>query len=581
LPRRKFNAILPVVVAAMPLVVAAVRICASNANIWFWGDQALIDIEAHSSILGRNLLGVYDRYGWHHPGPIWLLTLGVFRELGGGSSLALVLGYYVVQAAAAASIAVVAGRLRPGLTKWWTALAVVGYEWSFGIERLGTVWAPYAIALPTALLVLLVADVVANRNPWPATIGAAICATFLCQTDISTVVLVVVLVLVTPVLRMAAHVRVPERAEDRAGARRWSIEPGWGWSGGNWRLGAAALVASAVVLWLPPVIQQFSTHPGNLEAVYRFVAAHPGNHTLKTSLKAEGTVFGSFPFRLGEQGASRDASPPWLVVRPLRQSPWYLAYLSVTLVAGTYAVQRRKRAAFSLLAMSGIAMLAAGWSVRFVYGPLYPYLVLWTGALVIPAWTAWWLALAPPGASGPGLAPSGALGPGDRRGALLPRVASRRGVHFAVPVAALVAATAVSSAFVLSPVPMTGVPSLLAHRSWETVASAALAPGVKTVYVDIANPDAMPEAAAIADQALRHGRRVEINQSALYFSDPSFVRRSEAQLSVVVCCGRGDPGEPPAGMRFRRKVGGQDIYISPAAYPGRRAALARSPSTGR
>jgi hypothetical protein len=195
LSKHKLRAALPAVLAAMPLLAAALRVATTRAPIWLWGDQALIDIEARNSLLGRNLLGVYDRYGWHHLGPMWLSLLGVFRWLGGGSSLSLVLGSYVVQASAAAGIVGVAGRLRPGLTAWWVALVLLGYEWTFGLERLGTVWAPYAIALPTALFVLLVADAVASRHPWAPTLGAVVCATFLVQTDISTAVVVTVLVL--------------------------------------------------------------------------------------------------------------------------------------------------------------------------------------------------------------------------------------------------------------------------------------------------------------------------------------------------------------------------------------------------
>ena len=132
----------------MPLAMEALRACTTRTNIWFWGDQALIDIEARNSLVGRNLLGVYDRYGWHHLGPMWLLVLGVFRWLGGGSPVAVALGSYVLQAAAAAAIVVVANRLRPGLTAWWAAIVLLGYEWSFGLERLGTVWAPYTVACP-------------------------------------------------------------------------------------------------------------------------------------------------------------------------------------------------------------------------------------------------------------------------------------------------------------------------------------------------------------------------------------------------------------------------------------------------
>ncbi len=206
--RKLMEVAFPALVAITPVLVGAGRDWSESSRIWFWGDQALIDLEARNSLLGRNLLGVYDRYGWHHLGPFWLLVLGVARWLGGGSPVALVLGFYAVQALAVVAIVVVAHRLRPGLTGWWAALVLLGYEWTFGLERLGTVWAPYAIALPAALLVLLVADIAASRDPWPSTIAAAICATFLCQTDIGTVVLVLVLAVATPVLRPVTRAAV-------------------------------------------------------------------------------------------------------------------------------------------------------------------------------------------------------------------------------------------------------------------------------------------------------------------------------------------------------------------------------------
>jgi hypothetical protein len=517
-------------------------------------------MEARNSLVGRNLLGVYDRYGWHHLGPMWLLVLGVFRWLGGGSPVALVLGSYVLEAAAAVAIVVVANRLRPGLTGWWAALAVLGYEWSFGLERLGTVWAPYAVALPAALLVLLVADAVVSRDSWPSTFGAVICATFLSQTDISTVVLVAFLVVVTPLLRWADRVWSRTSAHDRGVAgRRGPTTSRPGRSAGNWRLRAAALVAVAVVLWLPPAVQELSTRPGNLTQVYHFVLTHPGRQSLQTSLKAEGTVFGSFPFGLGQQVAKYDARPGWLVPQRLWERPWYVAYLLVTVVAGASALVRRRRQAFALAAASGTAMVAAGLSVCLAYGPLYPYLVLWTGALVVPAWIAWWLAFAP----------SVATTLSHRAAALVRRATSSRRAWLVLPLASVVTAAAVSSAFAVSRVPMTSQLSSLARRSWEDVATSASAPNVKTILVEIANVDAMPEAAAIADQALRHGRRVQLDRAALHFLDPSFAPRSAAQLRIVVCCGRRDTGETPKGMRFRGRVGGQAIYTSFVGGPTR------------
>jgi hypothetical protein len=538
----------------MPLVIEAVR-AAATRGVWFWGDQALIDIEARDSLLGRNLLGVYDRYGWHHLGPLWLMLLGISRWLGGGSPEAVILGSCVLQAVAAAAIVVVAARLRPGLTGWWAALVLLGCEWSLGLDRLATVWAPYSIALPTALFVLLIAHVVVSPKPWAPTIAAAVCASFLLQTDISTIVVVTVLVLAAPLLRLATRARPRPSTRSDAG-RRWSVQPGWGWSSGNWRVGAASLVAVVAVLWLPPGIEQLTTSPGNVVQVYRFLSTHPADQSFETSLAAAGTVFGSFPFRGGERSGKRDADPHWLVDRPIWERPWYLAYLLLTIGTAALAILRRQRQALALAATSCVAILAAGWSFALIYGPLYPYLVFWTGALVVPAWVACWLALAP--------APRPV--PGRRASALLRFAATHRWAGLAVPLATLAAAASVSTAFVVYPFPLTGATSVLGRRSWQAVSADVLAPRVKVLYIDIVSPDAMPEAAAIADQALRRGRRVEVDRAALYFLDPSFAPTAKAQLKVFVCCGFPDPGRPPRGLWFSARVGGQAIYTS--ARPG-------------
>lgn len=543
---------LPAVAAALPLGVQAVRACTTSAGIWFWGDQALIDIEARDSLLGRNLLGVYDRYGWHHLGPIWLLLLGVFRWLGGGAPAAVVVGSCLLQVAAAMGIVVVAHRIRPGLTAWWAALVVIGFEWSFGPERLGMVWAPYAIALPAALLVLLIADVASRPNPWGPTLAAVICASFLCQTDISTIVLIAALVVVTPLLRLACHVWATTDDDGGAGGGRRRPVKGWGWSTGNWRLGAASLLTVLVVLWLPPAVQQLSMSPGNLVQVYRFMSTHAAGQTWQTSLRAVSTIFSSFPLHLGEHAGKQDADTKWLVAAPVWQRPWYVVYLLGSIVAATVALARRQRRGSAIASACVVALLAMGLSAHLVYGDLYPYLVFWAGALVVPVWVSWWLVFAPllAGASGRGVTVlRGFRAPPRRAGAV-------------VRLAGLAAAATVSISFASGSVPMTGVESHLARHSWEAVAASVSAPGVKTVYIDMAGADAMPEAAAIADQAMRHGRRVEVDSADLYFLDPSFAPRWKAQVEVVVCCGRRDPGRPPPGMKFRRRVGGQRIYTS-------------------
>ena len=553
MPRRKLIGVaLPAVIASAPLVGEVVHLLASGgSSLWFWGDQALIDIEARNSILGRNLLGVYDRYGWHHPGPLWLLILGVFRWVGGGSPLALMIGSYAIQVAAVVGIVAVSQRLRPGLTAWWAALLLLGYEWSYGPDRFGIIWAPYAVALPVALLVLLVADVITSPNPWGPFIATVVCASFLFQTDISTALLVVVMVLAAPLLRRALRTVMVARAKSHHGPDQAMLESrGWGWSTGAWRRPAATLAVVVGVLWLAPVIQQLSTRPGNFVQVYRFLTTHHSYRSWRLSVRAADTVFGFFPFRLDELPATKDSKVTWLVSHSVTDHPWYLLYVAGMVVAGWLALRYRQLPAMALATASFVAMLVAFWSISLVFGPLYPYLVTWSGALVIPAWVTVWVALAPLGASvRRELAPAAArLFPSQEEGRL------------ALPLAGLVAAAVLTTSFATAPVPMTREPTVLARESWEAVAAAALKANVKTVYVDIGSQNAMPEAAAIADQVIRHGRRVEVNSGALYYLDPSFAHKTVAQLSIIVCCGVGDPGHPPVGLRLSAKVGGQGIY---------------------
>ncbi len=101
----------------------------------------------------------------------------------------------------------------------------MGYDWSLGLERLGTVWAPYAVAVPAALLVLLIADVLSSRDPWPPTMGVAACASFLAQTEVSTAEIALELFVAAPVSRLGTRVMLvraggPHDPEALSGGRQ-------------------------------------------------------------------------------------------------------------------------------------------------------------------------------------------------------------------------------------------------------------------------------------------------------------------------------------------------------------------------
>jgi hypothetical protein len=529
---------LPALFAAFPLLAEAGRTALYGRPIWLWGDQALIDIEAGDALVGRDLLGVYDRYGWHHPGPFWLVLLGVFRQLGGGSPGALIVGSYLLEAGAAASVVFMAWRLGRGALPagsgrslaWWAALVVVGCELALGAVRLGTVWAPYAVALPTALYVLVVAEAATDKAPLPAAVGALVCGSFLLQTDISTGIVVAVVAVAGVLVRLSRRLlRFP------LGRERPTWRP---------RRQALALPAAAAVTWLPPLVQQATTSPGNLSRLAAFLTSHPSGRSWASSVRAMGTVFGAFPLGLGAKSGARDSDPSWLVAASVWAHPWYLFYLAGTLVAAVVALGRRRRAAAALAVLSALSLAASGWSAHLAYGQLYPYLVFWAAALVAPALIAAWLAFVPAGA--------GAFGR----------------LRLGLPAASAAAALAVTGLFLAQRLPMTGAPSTLGQRSWQAVKKELLRPGTHGVYVDIAAPQAMPEGAAIVDQALRHGLPVAVNPGALYYFDPSFSPSLLATKSVkvLICCGKRDPSRASPAMAWRGRVAGQSIYMAPAGY---------------
>ncbi|HET6793145.1 MAG TPA: hypothetical protein VFH45_01810, partial [Acidimicrobiales bacterium] len=62
--------VLPVMVAA-PFVLLAVRVVAQRRHVYLQGDFALIDLQARRALHWAQDTGVYDRFGWRHPGPAW------------------------------------------------------------------------------------------------------------------------------------------------------------------------------------------------------------------------------------------------------------------------------------------------------------------------------------------------------------------------------------------------------------------------------------------------------------------------------------------------------------------------------
>jgi len=170
----------------------------------------------------------------HHPGAIEYYVLAPLYRLFGGSARAFRLAGLALQAAAAV-VAVRAGAAVKGRAGAWSAAATVLLVMgAAGPAVMSTPWNPYVPVLPWLAVVWCLVAVLggAHRHAAGVVVLGAICA----QVHISMTGPVLVGVAVTIVVLAARRAR-------------WL---------------AAALAALFVVLWVPTIVDQLTSSPGNL-----------------------------------------------------------------------------------------------------------------------------------------------------------------------------------------------------------------------------------------------------------------------------------------------------------------------------
>ena len=404
-------------VVALPFAWAVVRLATAPADhLTLPDDLALIDLHVRRALVWKQQLGVFDHNNWNHPGPsyFYLVSL-VYRLLGSGVRSLFVAATLLNGLAAVACVAVVRRRTTPARALWaavWVAalaavLAAAGPSaTTYSESVLGALvspWNPMVVLFPLLLLVLLCAGAV-DRSA-ASLVGALVVATYVLQTDISTGPLTVALVsaagiswLVTAVLDRRARAASPVGpgpAESGAPVGTGARDRGpWG----------AVLVGGGLVVvalaWLPPVIQQFTNHPGNITLIARFFSAgHPGQ-SLSVSLwsVAAGT-------------AVLVVGPSEVMTTILGGAPAHaglaVASAAVTVALAAAAVvlglRQRSRFAWGLGALTLIGCAAAVLAVTHVVGFVFGYLVVWVVVLPVAALIGLGTLSVPLGRAGSGL----------------------------------------------------------------------------------------------------------------------------------------------------------------------------------
>lgn len=250
-PRPESWWIWPVVVAA-PLLILGVSL------IWKpWHpvlDLAMTELRVrdvggrHTPLIGLpGRIGVFPDQG-SHPGPWSFYLLAPWYRLVGGAANGLRLGSVIINSAAVVLTVMlvrrIAGPVAAGAMAVVLALAIRGY----GPDVLGQPWNPYFPVMLWILVLVATWGVLAGHARLIPIVVAG--ATIAAQTHLPYVVISVTAVAV------AGYAVVQHARHSPLTRRHWL----------NW---AGIGLVTAVVMWLPPLLDQLRHRPGNLTMLYR------------------------------------------------------------------------------------------------------------------------------------------------------------------------------------------------------------------------------------------------------------------------------------------------------------------------
>lgn len=319
------------------------------------------------------LIGPFSRDGWSHPGPALLYVLVLPFRLTGNHSNGLLVGAALINATAVGAIVVLAHRRGGTVLAVPITLGLLILLGALGPEFVWDPWNPFVTVLPFGVA-LLGAWCVTCGDAWCLPVVAGV-GSFCVQTHVGYAPFVAVLLAIS-ILALSASVPRPARRGAATGPSR--------------RGPVLITIAVLVVLWLPPIVQQVTGTPGNLDAIVHYFRSDQATHSLR---EGHDVVTAQFAW-----------NPDWLVGgKPVNVFSgevaglftgsfpiWWIALVAAWVIAWRTGA----RAARNLGTLLLITIATAIVSVARTIGPLLEYrlrfiwvLGMFTAAFV--AWVAW------------------------------------------------------------------------------------------------------------------------------------------------------------------------------------------------
>jgi hypothetical protein len=320
------------------------------------------------------LYGVYSRFGFHHPGPLLYYAAAVPLRLFGPDGLMV--------AAAIVNLLAFLGLLTVLYRRGGQVLCLIGAAFALLLSRaiagdLVSIWNVWMPIIPFAVAITLTWSVWCRdwwALPWLAGVMTWVVQNHVGYAPASAVLLGSSFGWALLQTNWRRRQRIP--TSDGSDPRR--CRP----------LTLLVAVGVLFVLWLPPLIDQLTGHPGNISAILDFVRSP--RHDLTGAGHALGVLARQVGFASPLLGFGLPMNPLTKQVSgaPI---PVLIPAILLAIVAAVLAIRARAHDALRFQGLVAL-LIAVGWlSVARIAGPAFPYLVDWLWVLAVFLWmsTLW------------------------------------------------------------------------------------------------------------------------------------------------------------------------------------------------
>ncbi len=351
-----------VAVIGVHAVLALVMAVQDRPQGWPVGDRAVIELYTLHAADGRQLLGAYSRFGFHHPGPAMFYALLPFYAASGYHTASLYAGALAINLLSLGLIFWTLVRVAAPLPLS-LSLCVLLMAFVFRVpEILTSAWNPHLPVLPFVAL-LVVGAAVASGDIRLLALMATL-ASFVVQAHVG---FAAVALLVSGAAMLAVAAASALVLERRRALARWSKRAAW----------------ALALLWALPVAEQIAYRPGNLARMAAFLLAEGEEGRVSAAIAARAwadSLMGLLhsDFRIPVGWYFTPASNPWL-------SSAALGTMLLLPVAAIAAWRRGFRFQAAMAALAMVAGVAGLWSVTSIRFEIFDHAVFWLSGVGVAA----------------------------------------------------------------------------------------------------------------------------------------------------------------------------------------------------